>query len=318
LVTGCGGFIGSHLAERLLAEGWDVLGLDCFNDNYGRAQKLDNLSLAREWDAFEFVPVDLAGGYLEDLVDGCDVVFHLAAEPGVRPSWGPRFAAYVRNNVVATQHLLDAIAATAEPPRLVYASSSSVYGSTSGPAAETAMPEPFSPYGITKLTAEHLVQAYHLNLGLATVSLRYFSVYGPRQRPDMAFHIFCRAALRSEPVNVFGDGHQTRDFTFVDDVVAATIEAAVRDGLSGSIFNIGAGHQVSVRDAIELIERLAECGIDVSYAEAEPGDVRHTEADATQAHKRLGWRPRKTFGDGLRAELEWLIAREPAAPMIGP
>ena len=312
LVTGCGGFIGSHLAERLLGAGWEVLGVDCFNDNYGRAQKLTNLEQARDWGAFEFVPVDLANGALEDLVESCDVVFHLAAEPGVRPSWGLRFASYVRNNIVATQHLLEAVRASAPTARFVYASSSSIYGSAAEPVAEAATPEPISPYGITKLTAEHLVQAYHLNHGVRSTSLRYFSVYGPRQRPDMAFHAFCTAALCGSPVRVFGDGHQTRDFTYVDDVVDATVKAGEADA-AGEIFNIGAGHQVSVREALGLIESLAGRKLEVDYMAAEPGDVRHTAAITRKALEHLDWQPRHTFEAGLHAEFEWRAAMERSA-----
>ena len=313
VITGCGGFIGSHLAERCLADGWDVLGIDCFNDNYGRKQKLSNLSRAREWDAFEFVPVDMANGRLGDLVAEADVILHLAAEPGVRSSWGRRFEIYVRNNVIATQHLLNAVVEREPMPRVVYASSSSIYGSQSEPVSEDATPAPFSPYGITKLTAEHLVHAYHENFGVEAVSLRYFSVYGPRQRPDMGFHIFCRAALRGEPIRVLGDGLQSRDFTYVDDVTAATMEAAIRPGIAGSIFNIGAGHQVTVLEAIALIEQIAERKLEVQYRDAELGDVRHTAADASAAHERLGWQPRQDFSEGLRREFEWLASVDDAA-----
>src|SRR4051794_1145653 len=218
LVTGCAGFIGSHLTESLLADGASVVGVDCFNDNYGRREKIGNLEQARDWEAFDFVPIDLARGDLQDIVVDCDVVFHLAAEPGVRASWGSRFETYVRNNVVATQHLLDAV--TASRAKLVYASSSSVYGQAETfPTREDALPAPFSPYGVTKLTAEHLCQTYFANFGVEAVSLRFFSVYGPRQRPDMAFNIFCRAILEGRPLNVYGDGGQTRDFTYVADVV---------------------------------------------------------------------------------------------------
>ena len=222
LVTGCAGFIGSHLTESLLADGHVVLGVDCFNDNYGRRDKLENLAHAQQWDGFEFVPVDLSRGDLHDLVEECDVVFHLAAEPGVRASWSGRFETYVRNNVVATQHLLEAARRVPER-RVVYASSSSVYGQAEQlPTAEDVLPQPFSPYGMTKLAAEHLCGLYHANYGVETVSLRYFTVYGPRQRPDMAFNIFCRAALAGETITIYGDGSQTRDFTFVGDIVAAT------------------------------------------------------------------------------------------------
>src|SRR6266516_456502 len=197
------------------------VGVDCFNANYGRRQKLRNIERSRQWDEFDFVPIDLARGDLEDLVSECDTVFHLAAEPGVRKSWASRFEQYVRNNIVATQHLLEATRRTPEK-RVVYASSSSIYGQAETlPTPESVVPAPYSPYGMTKLSGEHLCGMYHANHGLDTVCLRYFSVYGPRQRPDMAFNIFCRAAASGEAIAVFGDGRQSRDFTYVSDVVAA-------------------------------------------------------------------------------------------------
>ena len=215
LVTGCAGFIGSHLTESLLADGWEVIGVDCFNDNYGRRQKLRNLERARGMGSFDFVPIDLALGDLGEFVSDADTVFHLAAEPGIRSSWGSRFDTYVRNNVVATQHLLEA--AKNEPgKRFVFASSSSVYGQARTlPTAETETPHPLSPYGATKLAAEHLCAMYHANFGVSAVTLRYFTVYGARQRPDMALSIFCRQAIESRALTVLGDGTQTRDFTHV-------------------------------------------------------------------------------------------------------
>src|SRR3954468_10641801 len=251
LVTGCAGFVGSHLTESLLADGHRVLGVDCFNDNYGRADKLDNLHHAQEWDTFEFVPIDLARGDLADLVADAEVVYHLAAEPGVRSSWGVRFDTYLRNNVLATQHLLEA--ARENPAlRFVYASSSSIYGQAETlPTREDTIPAPHSPYGTTKLAGEHMCSLYHANHGVQTVSLRYFTVYGPRQRPDMAFNIFCRAAVRGSPITVFGDGRQTRDFTYVSDVVAATRAPAAVSGVSGQVFNVGGGSRIALADAID-------------------------------------------------------------------
>jgi UDP-glucuronate 4-epimerase len=235
IVTGCAGFIGSHLAESLLDDGHHVVGLDCFNANYGRREKLRNLERAREWDGFEFVPIDLSRGELAEFVSDCDVVFHLAAEPGVRHSWGTRFEAYLRNNVLATQLLLDAMRPYPEK-RLVYASSSSIYGEAeSFPTLESVTPRPMSPYGATKLMGEHLCELYAANHGISFVALRYFSVYGPRQRPDMAFNLFCRAALTGEPIEVFGDGNQTRDFTYVSDVVTATRAAGSLPSPSGEV-----------------------------------------------------------------------------------
>ena len=304
IVTGCAGFIGSHLTESLLSDGHSVMGIDCFNDNYGRSQKLDNLGHARNWDDFDFVPIDLARGDLADLVEECDVVFHLAAEPGVRSSWGERFELYLRNNVLATQHLLEAARRWPEK-RLVYASSSSVYGEAEAlPTREDVTPRPFSPYGVTKLDAENLCNLYHANYGVNAISLRYFSVYGPRQRPDMAFNIFCHAALRGDSITVYGDGRQTRDFTFVGDVVAAT-RRAVERGDAGGIYNIGGGSRTSLADAIDLLTEIAGTRLEVEHVEHRHGDVKDTAADTTRAQSDLGYEPSTSFEEGLRTEFEW-------------
>lgn len=308
LVTGCAGFIGSHLTETLLAEGHDVVGIDCFNDNYGRPEKLANLRRSTEWDGFDFVPVDLARGDLADLVRGCEVVFHLAAEPGVPHSFGRRFEAYVRNNLLATQHLLEGIIAN-DVRRVVYASSSSVYGQAETyPTPEDALPAPFSPYGVTKLSAEHLCSLYHANYGVDVVSLRYFSVYGPRQRPDMGFHRFCRAALLGQPITIFGDGEQKRDFTYVDDVVHATLAAASEPNATGGIFNIGGGSQTSVNEALALIAEFMDGPLDVRCTAELHGDVRSTAADTTRALAALGFCAQTRLTDGLRTEFDWLAA----------
>ncbi|MEA2157609.1 MAG: hypothetical protein QOE11_3749 [Solirubrobacteraceae bacterium] len=309
LVTGCAGFIGSHLAESLLADGWEVVGVDCFNDNYGRDAKLRNLEQSRDWTAFDFVPVDLSRGAVADLLEDCDTVFHLAAEPGVRASWGQRFDNYLRNNVLATQHLLEAARGN-EGQRFVYASSSSIYGQAESlPTHEDVRPQPHSPYGTTKLAGEHLCALYHANYGLQTTSLRYFTVYGPRQRPDMAFHIFCAAALRGEPVNVFGDGRQTRDFTFVADVVEATRSAAEAPGAPGLAFNIGGGTRVSLAEAIDHIGEFAGRALDVVHLPAQDGDVRDTGADTSRAQAVLGFSPTVPFEAGLQREFEWMAER---------
>lgn len=306
LVTGCAGFIGSHLTEALLADGDTVVGVDCFNENYARPQKLRNLEQAREWDAFDFVPIDLSRGELHDLVQDCDVTFHIAAEPGVRASWGSRFDAYLRNNVLATQHLLEA-AAREPQKRFVYASSSSIYGQAEEfPTSEKITPRPLSPYGTTKLAAEHLCQLYHANYGVNTVCLRYFSVYGPRQRPDMAFAIFCRAALRGEPLRVFGDGTQTRDFTYVSDVVRATRAAAEAPSAVGGVYNIGGGSQISLTEAIGMLEGLVGRRLEVERTGAQDGDVKDTGADTRRAVADLGFEARTDFADGLGLELEWV------------
>lgn len=312
LVTGCAGFIGSHLTEALLADGATVVGVDCFNENYGRAEKLRNLEQARQWEAFDFVPIDLSRGELHDLVEDCDVIFHMAAEPGVRASWGTGFDAYLRNNVLATQHLLEA-AARWPAKRFVYASSSSIYGQAESlPTAEEVTPRPFSPYGTTKLAAEHLCQLYHGNHGVQTVCLRYFSVYGPRQRPDMAFAIFCRAALRGQPLPVFGDGTQTRDFTYVEDIVRATRAAAQAPRAVGGVYNIGGGSQTSLAHAIELLQGFTDRRLELERTGTQQGDVRHTGADTTRAAADLGFEASTDFSDGLRQEFEWVRSAEGA------
>jgi nucleoside-diphosphate-sugar epimerase len=308
LVTGCAGFIGSHLAEFLVAAGTSVVGIDCFNDNYGRAQKLHNLRYLTDWERFEFVPIDLSRGDLDDLVADADVVYHLAAEPGVRSSWGERYEQYLRNNVLATQHLLESLRRH-EGRRLVYASSSSVYGDADvHPTPEDHRLRPRSPYGQTKAAMEHLCELYHANFGVDVVGLRYFTVYGPRQRPDMAFNRICRAALQGDVFRVFGDGRQTRDFSYVSDVVAATIAAADAPLNSTRIFNIGGGSPASLRQAIEIIGELASGDLPIEYTATEHGDVKDTEADTSHARAELNFSPQVGLRQGLAAELEWMQA----------
>jgi nucleoside-diphosphate-sugar epimerase len=306
VVTGCAGFIGSHLAGALLRDGWSVVGIDCFNDNYGRSQKLKNLHEVAGWDLFEFVPIDLARGDLGDLVEGCDIVFHLAAEPGVRASWGRRYEKYLQNNVLASQHLLEAM--TVRPGiRLVYASSSSIYGEAAvHPTPESARPRPLSPYGQTKAAMEQICELYRHNHGVDVVGLRYFTVFGPRQRPDMAFHRICRAAIERTEFGVFGDGRQTRDFTYVGDVVDVTIAAATAELGGVRVFNIGGGAPTSLREAIDLIGQIAGQPLAVRYSDAERGDVRDTAADTALARDTLSFAPSWSLADGLAAEYEWL------------
>lgn len=307
LVTGCAGFIGSQLTESLLDDGGTVLGLDCFTGNYEQAQKLRNIEQASDWDDFEFVRADLAEADLADVVSGCDVVFHLAGEPGVRASWGQGFQDYLRNNLLATQRLLEAVKAE-QGARFVFASSSSVYGDAERlPTSESAVPRPVSPYGMTKLAAEHLCQIYGRTHGLEVVTLRYFSVYGPRQRPDMAFHRFCRAALEDRPIVVYGDGTQSRDFTFVADAVAATKAAGRAEGVANRTFNVGGGAQVSLASAVDLIAELAGRALDIRHAALPPGEARDTGAETTRALEELGYRPSTPLELGLRAEFEWMV-----------
>jgi UDP-glucuronate 4-epimerase len=309
LVTGCAGFIGSHVAEALLARGDDVVGIDCFTDNYAREDKRANVAQACEHDGFTLVKADLVTMDVERLLDGCDAVYHLAAEPGVRSSWGQRFDRYLRNNIRATQRLLEASAR--EPGRrIVYASSSSVYGESEAlPTPEDATPRPLSPYGVTKLAAEQLCRLYHAEQSVDAVALRFFSVYGPRQRPDMAFRRFCEAAAAGAPIEVFGDGRQTRDFTFVGDVVAAVLAAGEAGGVGGEAYNIGGGSRVSLASTLELLAAIAGRPLDVRHHERESGDVQDTGADIALAGEALGFAPRTDLRTGLAAEFAWVIER---------
>lgn len=306
MVTGCAGFIGSHLTESLLGDGFEVLGIDCFNSNYARADKLENLRRARDFDAFDFVPVDLGRGELADLVGDVEVVYHLAGEPGVRSSWGGTFSTYLHNNVLATQQLLEALKGW-PGKRLVNASSSSVYGDAETlPTSEAVLPRPFSPYGVTKLAAEHLATLYHGNFGVPTVSLRYFSVYGPRQRPDMGINKFCRAVIEERPILVFGDGTQTRDFTYVADIVAATRAAAESEAALGNVYNIGGGSRVSVNEILALLQDHADRAIKTEHRPIQDGDVQDTGADSTRAVRDLGFAPKTPVAQGVIAEFDWL------------
>jgi UDP-glucuronate 4-epimerase len=306
LVTGCAGFIGSHLTDALLAAGHRVLGVDSLLENYAASIKTANLSEAINSRQFKFLETDLVDCDLRAVTRNVDVVFHLAAEPGVRTSWGPHFDSYVHNNVLATQRILEA-ARSSSRARIIYASSSSVYGQAESlPTPENTIPRPFSPYGVTKLAAEHLCQLYGENYGVDVVCLRYFSVFGPRQRPDMAFHRFCRAALEGTPLSILGDGSQSRDFTFVSDVVEATLAAAVVPSASGGTYNVGAGSRVSVNTAIETLESVIGRSVDVRFSRKDYGDVASTGADIAKAQKDLQYEPRTSFKDGLRAELKWI------------
>jgi nucleoside-diphosphate-sugar epimerase len=304
LVTGVAGFIGSHLAATLLDRGATVVGLDCFTDYYPRAIKEKNLDVNRRREGFSFAETTIQTADLPALLDGVTHVFHLAAQAGVRKSWGRDFQTYTTNNIEATQRLLEAC--LAHPiERFVHASSSSVYGDRAAiPMREDALPQPVSPYGVTKMAAEQLGYLYHVNYGLPVVAMRYFTVYGPRQRPDMAFHRFIRAALKHEPIPLFGDGEQTRDFTFVADAVAATIAAGER-GVNGRSYNIGGGSRVSMNDVIRIIERLAGPLI-VNREGAQKGDMRDTYADTSLARQDLGFAPKVSLEEGIQAEYRWL------------
>ncbi|HEX5216593.1 MAG TPA: NAD-dependent epimerase/dehydratase family protein [Vicinamibacterales bacterium] len=305
LVTGAAGFIGSTLSTALVDRGLDVVGVDCFTDYYGRDIKEDNLARLRQQPKFAFVEAALQTADLDRLLDGVTVVYHLAAQAGVRKSWGDDFRIYTTNNVDATQRLLEAVK---DRPlsRFVYASSSSVYGDIAAiPMREDVRLQPVSPYGVTKLAAEHLCHLYHVNFGVPAVSLRYFTVYGPRQRPDMGFHRFIRAALTGSAITLFGDGQQTRDFTYVGDAVAATMAAGDR-GTPGAVYNIGGGNRVSIAEVLDLIGQLTGRPLDIRRQSSEKGDMRDTFADTTRARTDLGFSPAHTLQSGLAAEVEWL------------
>jgi UDP-glucose 4-epimerase len=305
LVTGAAGFIGSHLCGRLLDRGARVTGIDCFTDYYPRPIKEANLAALRVRPGFSLVEARLQDAELGALLDGVTHVFHLAAQAGVRRSWGRDFQVYTVNNIEATQVLLEAC--VGRPlERLVYASSSSVYGDRAAiPMREDALPQPVSPYGVTKLAAEQLCYLYSVNHGVPATSVRYFTVYGPRQRPDMGFHKFLRAVLRGRPVEIFGDGEQTRDFTFVDDAVAATVAASER-GIPGRAYNIGGGSRVTVNEVIDMIGRVTGRAVRIERGPTQKGDMRDTYADTSLARGDLGFAPSVSLLDGLAAEARWL------------
>jgi UDP-glucose 4-epimerase len=305
LVTGVAGFIGSHLAASLLDKGATVVGLDCFTDYYPRSIKEKNLEENTLRERFRFVENSIADADLPTLLEDVTHVFHLAAQAGVRKSWGRDFRTYTVNNVDATQTLLEACAGRSIE-RFVYASSSSVYGDAAAiPMREDALPQPLSPYGVTKLAAEHLCMLYHANHDVPACAMRYFTVYGPRQRPDMAFHRFIKAALREESISLYGDGGQTRDFTFVADAVAATVAAGER-GVPGRAYNIGGGSRVSMNDVLRILERIAGQPLRVNRESAQKGDMRDTYADTTRARQDLGFAPTVALEEGIQAEYRWL------------
>jgi nucleoside-diphosphate-sugar epimerase len=301
VVTGCAGFIGSHLTDALLELGHEVIGVDAYTDYYPRPQKESNLEEARRAAGLSLVEVDLSEGALEPLLENVDGIFHLAAQPGVRGSWGATFAHYVRDNILATQRLFEA--AAPRGVRIVMSSTSSVYGNAETyPTREDAIPRPVSPYGVTKLACESLARTYTECFGLEVVLLRYFTVYGPRQRPDMAFARIISALLNGQRFSVYGTGEQSRDFTFVDDAVEATI-AAMEAGERAIVYNVGGGSETTLNGAIALCETLAGTSLDVVNEPVARGDVRRTGADTTLIRSQLGWRPQTSLAEGLSAQL---------------
>lgn len=301
LVTGGAGFIGSHLIDRLLESGYEVIGIDCFTDYYSREIKEANISNALNHRNFELIEEDILemAEYPE-----VDYVFHLAAQAGVRASWGKSFEIYTRNNIEVTQRLLE-FYKDKKIKKFVYASSSSVYGDAELPMKENNLLKPVSPYGVTKLAGENLCYLYWKNYGVPTISLRYFTVYGPRQRPDMAIHKFVRTILNlnNEEITVYGDGTQTRDFTYIDDAVEATIIAAKSDS-DGEVFNVGGGTRISVNELIKKIDDIIGKKANIKYIEKQKGDVRDTLADTSKI-KKLGWKPKVEIKEGLKKFWDW-------------
>jgi UDP-glucuronate 4-epimerase len=311
LVTGCAGFIGSHLSERLVAEGWDVVGIDAFTPYYDRADKRDNLGTLEDARRFSLVEGDVNEVDLAALMADAPVVFHLAAQPGVRLSFGEGFARYTADNLLATQRIFEA-AAAAGCPRVVWASSSSVYGDAACyPCVEDDTPTaPRSPYGVTKRACEDLAAIYR-SQGLSTVGLRYFTVYGPRQRPDMAMRILCESLLDRTPFPLYGDGRQSRDFTHVADAVDATYRAGLA-GDPAAIYNVGGGHEATLADVIATLEELSGREAVLDRRPDQAGDVRRTAAETTRAQTDLGWTASVGLREGLRSELDWVRARREA------
>ena len=306
LVTGVAGFIGSHLAENLVKKGLDVIGIDCFIDYYPRWMKEKNLKWLKTQPNFTFFESDLFTCDLNSIIQSSDdaiTIFHLAAQAGVRASWGGNFEIYTKNNIQVTQRLLE-WAKQVNINKFIYASSSSVYGDCEElPEEEDSILKPVSPYGVTKLAGEHLCYLYWKNFGVPTVALRYFTVYGPRQRPDMAFHKFIKAMLNDKEIEIYGDGNQTRDFTYIDDIIEGHILAL--DAPDGEVFNIGGGKRITVNSVIKILEKILNKKAKVKYIERQKGDVRDTFASITKANEILNYTPKTKFEEGLRKEIEW-------------
>lgn len=321
LITGVAGFIGSTLADRLLADGHDVLGVDSVEDHYPKSMKLANLACATGHARFTLIEGDLLDLGVTDKDVGCasalrhaigesDYIFHLAAQAGVRASWGGSFHVYTENNVLATQLLLETCKDTGVE-RVVYASSSSVYGdSTQLPLREDGPCKPLSPYGVTKLAGEHLCDVYRCNYDVPTVALRFFTVYGPRQRPDMAFNRFIRATLENRTITVYGDGRQTRDFTYVADIVDGLVAAV--HAPAGLVINLGGGSRITLLEALQVLGDTTGLTVRLDLNAQEAGDVRHTWADVTLGREVLGFDPHTTLAEGLRSEYLWLLESERA------
>jgi UDP-glucuronate 4-epimerase len=311
LVTGVAGFVGSNIARRLLADGHDVVGVDALTDYYDPQIKRSNLRRADD-PRFRFVEGDLNTVDLAPLLADTEVVFHEAGQPGVRSSWGSDFGRYAADNICATQRLLEEARQAGSLRRFVYASSSSVYGNAERyPTEETDRPQPVSPYGVTKLAAEHLCSLYAHNYGLPTVSLRYFTVYGPGQRPDMAFTRFCRWVHAGSPIQLYGTGEQIRDFTYVDDVVEANLRVGDADTTqvpAGTVFNVAGGSSVSMNEVLELLGTISGKEVRVERSAAVPGDVLRTGGSIEKIQRATGWDPKVGVREGLEEQYRWATA----------
>lgn len=305
LVTGAAGFIGSHLCKKLIRDGANIIALDAFTDFYSRSIKENNIQPLVNHPHFELIPGDILELDLDNIMEKVDVVFHLAAQPGVRTSWGTDFSIYTKNNIDATQKLLEA-AKTSKLIKFIYASSSSVYGlSPQLPMTESSTLHPYSPYGVTKLAAENLCYLYHKNYGVPCVSLRFFTVYGPGQRPDMAFHKFFISISKDEEITVFGDGQQTRDFTYIDDIIWANL-SSIENGKAGENYNLGGGTRKKLADIIPVLEEICQRSVKIRYVARQKGDVRHTFADIQKAKDDLKYTPKFSLEEGLRSEWDWI------------
>ena len=310
LVTGIAGFVGSHVAEALVARGDTVVGIDCFTPYYDEATKRNNLAALRASPQVSFVEGDLRSADLAPMLEGVDAVFHHAAQAGVRHSWSSGFADYLEHNVLATQRLLEAVHATGNRARVVYASSSSVNGNQARyPVTEDDLPSPYSPYGVTKLAGEHLCRSYAENWGVHTVALRYFTVFGPRQRPDMSIHRLCEAVVRAVPFPRYGDGTQIREFTYVSDIVAANLAAADREVAPATTVNIAGGAEITLNDLIALVGEVAGAAVTIDPAPPQAGDSFRNGGSIARARDVLGWEPEVSLRDGIAAQVEWHRSR---------
>ncbi len=311
LVTGAAGFIGSHLCRRLLKEGFKVVGIDSFTDFYPKRIKQKNIKPLKKDKNFEFIAEDINELSLKKILKKTDYVFHHAAQAGVRTSWGANFSVYIKNNIEATQKMLE-VAKDLNLKKFIYASSSSVYGNSPDlPMSETSPLYPLSPYGVTKLAAENLCLLYCKNYGVPSISLRFFTVYGPGQRPDMAFHKFFKSIAEGKQISVYGDGSQTRDFTYIDDVIDANL-SSLEKGKVGEIYNIGGGTRKRLKDIFPILENICQKRVRIARKETQKGDMPHTFANIEKARKDLNYSPQVNLRDGLKEE--WLWTKELYSP----